>query len=71
MKMFIFQSETKAGLNAFAGEADGNALPPKFAPWTATGEVAAVQALPNGLPRDVVEREIRSSGFQLWRLRKT
>jgi hypothetical protein len=71
MKMFVFQSEAKAELRAFAGDADGRTLPAKFAPWTATGVVTAIQRLPSGLPRDVVEREIRNHGFQLWRLRKT
>jgi hypothetical protein len=70
MKLFIFQSGGKSGLRAFTGDSDGRMLPPRFAPWDITGIVAAAQALPRGLPRGVVEREIRSHGFQLWRLRK-
>ncbi len=70
MKMFIFQSGAKAELRAFTGDSDGRTLPEKFAPWGVTGVVATFQALPSGLPRDVVEREIRDHGFQLWRLRK-
>ncbi len=70
MKMFIFQSGAKAELHAFAGESDGHTLPPKFAPWGVTGVVSATQALPHGLPRHQIEREIRAHGFQLWRLRK-
>jgi hypothetical protein len=70
MKMFIFQSGTKAELRAFTGDADGRTLPTKFAPWGATGVVAATQAVPHALPRHQIEREIRAHGFQLWRLRK-
>jgi hypothetical protein len=70
MKMFIFQSGAKPELRAFAGDADGRTLPEKFGPWGVTGVVAGAQALPLGLPRNVVEREIRAHGFQLWRLRK-
>jgi hypothetical protein len=70
MKLFIFQSGAKAGLSAFTADSDGRTLPPKFAPWGITGIVPAARALPRGLPRGVVEREIRSHGFQLWRLRE-
>ena len=70
MKLFIFQSGAKGELRAFTGDSDGHLLPPQFAPWGITGIVAAAQALPRGLPRGVVEQEIRSRGFQLWRLRK-
>jgi hypothetical protein len=71
MKMFIFQSGAKPELHAFAGDSDGRTLPTKFAPWGVTGIVTAAQALPHGLPRNVIEREIRAHGFQLWRLKKT
>lgn len=70
MKLFIFQSGGKSGLRAFTGDADGKMLPPKFAPWGMTGIVPATKALPSGLPRAAVEREVRSNGFQLWRLRQ-
>ncbi len=70
MKMFIFQSGAREDLRAFAGESDCRTLPPKFAPWGVTGVVTTAQALPHGLPRSTIEREVRAHGFQLWRLRK-
>lgn len=70
MKLFMFQSEAKTGLNAFTGDSDGRTLPAKFAPWGTTGVVAATQAVPHGLPRHEIERAIRADGFQLWRLQK-
>jgi hypothetical protein len=68
MKLYIFKSEAKNGLRAFADDLTGSKLPDRFGPWRAIGSVAAEQDLPHALPRDQIEKAIREQGFGLWRL---
>jgi hypothetical protein len=70
MRIFIFKSETRAGLCAFAGDQSGNTLPKSHGPWTATGVVAANSAPPHRISRAAIEKAIEEQGFQLWRLAK-
>jgi hypothetical protein len=70
MRLYIFKSETTKELRAFCDDAAGSKLPPKHAPWTVTGVIAADKIPPHNLSRDAIEEAIGSEGFQLWRLRK-
>jgi hypothetical protein len=69
MRIYVFKSETTAGLRAFAGDPDVNKLPRLHGPWTATGTILPDSAPPYNLPRDAIEKAINAEGFQLWRLR--
>jgi hypothetical protein len=69
MRIYVFKSETTIGLRAFAGDPDANKLPRQHGPWTAAGAIPPDSAPPHKLPRDTIEKAIRSEGFQLWRLR--
>jgi hypothetical protein len=69
MRIYVFKSETREHLHAFAGDASGDKLPKQHGPWTATGVVAADRAPPHGFSRDAIEKAIDADGFQLWRLR--
>jgi hypothetical protein len=71
MRIFIFKSEVNPDLRAFGGDLDGSKLPSQFEPWSAVAAIAADQAPPYKLPRDVIEKAIENQGFQLFRLGKT
>ena len=70
MRIYIFKSETKTELRAFAGDPTGSKLPQNHGPWTATGVIGPDKAPPYNLSRDAIEEAIEAEGFQLWRLRK-
>ncbi len=70
MRIYIFKSETRKELRAFAGDPGGSKLPQQHGPWTATGIVAAERAPPHNFSRDAIESAIGAEGFQLWRLGK-
>lgn len=69
MRIFVFKSETRSDLFAFAGDPGGGRLPKQHGPWTATGVVAADRAPPYRFSRDAIEKAIGAEGFQLWRVR--
>ena len=69
MNIFIFKSEANRELRAFSGDQGGLNLPAKFRPWHAVGVVKPDAAPPNNLSRDVIEKSIASSGFQLWKMK--
>jgi hypothetical protein len=71
MNIYIFKSEKKAELRAFAGDAEGRKLPSQFRPWHAIGVVAAGKAVPHKLSRPAIEDAIATEGFQLWRLKSS
>jgi len=72
MRIYIFKSEEKKELRAFAGDAAGSKLPKNHGPWTVTGVVADDKEPPFSLSRETIEEAIETEGFQLWRLsRKT
>lgn len=67
MRLYIFQSETKPELNAFAGDEKGTLLPQHHGPWKVTGIVGANSAPPHKISRRALEDAIVTHGFQLWR----
>lgn len=68
MRIYIFKSEARPGLRAFAGEPAGSGLPQQHGPWTAIGVVRSEADPPHKFSRASIERAIEGSGFQLWRL---
>lgn len=70
MRIFIFKSEAKNALHAFAGDESGSALPPNHGPWTVTGVIGPKAVPPHGIARETVEQAIATHGFQMWRLAK-
>jgi hypothetical protein len=69
-RIYIFKSETRRELRAFAGEPGGSKLPSQHGPWTATGVVRPENDPPYKFSRDAIEKAIDAEGFQLWRLGK-
>ena len=70
MRIYIFKSETRKELYAFAGDPEGSRLPPHHGPWTAIGIVRPEKDPPHNFSRDAIEGAIDAEGFQLWRLGK-
>jgi len=70
MRLYIFKSETRKALCAFAGDPMGSKLPPNHGPWTVTGVVSADRVPPHNFSRDAIQEAIDGEGFQLWRLAK-
>lgn len=70
MRIFIFKSEARPELHAFAAELDSSRLPKQFRPWRAIGAIAPDHAPPHELSREVIEQSIKTQGFQLWRMSK-
>ncbi len=69
MRIFVFASESRKSLHAFAGDSMGSRLPDGVGPWSLLFESAAGAALPHGIGRRPIERAIVAEGFQLWRLK--
>ena len=69
MRIFIFKSEAKKELRAFAEDPGGRPLPSQFGPWHAVGVVAPGKAPPHKLDRTVIEEAITKQGFQLFRVK--
>jgi len=69
MRIYIFKSETRKDLRAFAGDPAGSKLPQNHGPWTAIGVVRPEADPPHKFSRVSIERAIDGGGFQLWRLR--
>ena len=70
MRIYIFKSETREELRAFAGDPGGSRLPKHHGPWTATGIVAPERAPPHNFSREMIEEAIEGAGYQLWRVAK-
>ena len=70
MRLYIFKSETRQELLAFADDASGSKLPTQHGPWTATAIIPPEMAPPHKFSRAAIEEAIRAQGFQLWRLSK-
>ena len=68
MRIYIFKSETRNDLRAFAGDLMGSKLPENHGPWTATGAIGPDNAPPHNFSRDAIESAIEAAGFQLWRV---
>jgi hypothetical protein len=71
MRIYIFKSETRNNLLAFAGDLMGSKLPENHGPWVATGAIGPDKAPPHNLSRDTIESAIGAEGFQLWRIGKS
>jgi hypothetical protein len=69
MRLYVFKSDAKGELRAFAGDIAGSRLPEQFRPWHVVGAVAPGAAPPHGLSREGIEKAIDAHGFQLWRLK--
>src|SRR5262245_54579641 len=69
MRIYIFKSETRRELRAFAGDPAGSKLPKQHGPWTAMGVVRPGADPPHKFARVSIERAIDGDGFQLWRLK--
>lgn len=69
MQIYIFKSEGKGALRAFAGDREGSRLPSQHGPWHAVGVIRADKSPPHNFPRDAIEQAIASAGFQLWRVK--
>ena len=69
MRLYIFKSDAKSELRAFAADVTGSKLPDQFRPWHAIGVVGADKAPPHRLSRQQIERAIYTQGFQLWRMK--
>ena len=68
MRIYIFKSETKPGLQAFAADEIGSQLPNRHGPWTVTGVVGVSSRPPHNISRTTIEEALAGEGFQLWRL---
>jgi hypothetical protein len=69
MHIYIFRSEARADLRAFAGDRSGSKLPSKYGPWHATGVIRPDRDPPYRLSRAEIESAIGTQGYQLWRMR--
>jgi hypothetical protein len=67
VRIFVFKSESRPDLQAFAGNEGGSKLPEHHGPWTATAVVGATATLPHNFSRRTIEQAIEKEGFQLWR----
>jgi len=70
MRLYVFRSDVKSELRAFAADAEGTKLPDRFRPWQSIGMIAPEKRPPHNLPRDQIEKSITDCGFQLWRMKK-
>jgi hypothetical protein len=70
MRIYIFKSDARPELRAFSDDRSGAKLPASFRPWHAFGAVAADNDSPHGLDRNEIERAVRDTGFQLWRMKR-
>jgi hypothetical protein len=69
MRIFMFTSQAKDDLHAFAGDESGSKLPAKYGPWGLAGTLSSRQEPPHKFSRRVIEQAIATEGFQLWRMK--
>jgi hypothetical protein len=69
MRLFMFKSEAKAKLRAFAAEPGGQQLPTRHGPWHAVGVVREDKDPPHNMSREIIEQSIADQGFQLYRMK--
>ena len=65
MRIYIFKSETRKELRAFAGDPMGSKLPQNHGPWIVTGVVGPDKAPPHSFSRNEIEEAIEAEGFHL------
>ena len=71
IRIYIFKSETRKNLRAFAADPRGSRLPDHHGPWTAVGIIGPSSAPPHNMSREGIEKAIATEGFQMWRLVET
>ena len=69
MNIFIFNPKPAANCGHFRPTRVASILPAQFRPWHAVGVVKPDAAPPNNLSRDVIEKSIADTGYQLWKLK--
>lgn len=69
MRLFMFTSQAKDDLHAFAGDEAGSKLPAKYGPWGLTGTLSSRETPPHKFSRRTIEQAIATEGFQLWRMK--
>jgi hypothetical protein len=69
MHIFMFKSDAKSELRAFAGDPQGSKLPSQHGPWHATGVIRPDKQPPHNFSRSAIEKAINDQGFQLWRMK--
>ena len=69
MRLFMFKSENKSELRAFAADPGGQQLPSRHGPWHAVGVVREDKDPPHKMSREVIEKSIADQGFQLYRMK--
>jgi hypothetical protein len=69
MRLFMFKSEAKSGLQAFTGDPGGEQLPSRHGPWHAVGVVREDKAPPHNMDRAGIEQAIADQGFQMYRMK--
>ncbi|HEY4141445.1 MAG TPA: hypothetical protein VGM57_08535 [Pseudolabrys sp.] len=69
MNIYIFKSQAKPELRAFSDDRGGQKLPAQFRPWHAVGVIKPDAAPPNNLSRDVIEKSIAGTGYQLYKMK--
>jgi hypothetical protein len=70
MRIFMFASQAKEDLHAFAGDEGGSKLPEKYGPWGMVGALSSREAPPHKFSRRTIEQAITTTGFQLWRMKQ-
>jgi hypothetical protein len=70
VRIYIFKSETRNKLQAFANDPAGSKLPKQHGPWTVTGIIGPTSDPPHRISRAAIEKAIEGEGFQLWRMAK-
>src|SRR5215831_13175754 len=63
MRIYIFKSETRKGLHAFAGNPMGSKLPQNHGPWTVTGVVGPDRAPPHNFSLMRSKKQSMLKGF--------
>ena len=71
MRIYIFKSDAKPGLQAFAADLAGTRLPDQLGPWSAVGVIGPEKDPPHKLSRAQIEQALGDQGFQLWRIKPT
>jgi hypothetical protein len=69
MRLFMFTSQARQDLHAFAGDESGTKLPAKYGPWGLTDTLNSRETPPHKFSRRAIENAISTDGFQLWRMK--
>jgi hypothetical protein len=56
MRIYVFKSEAKRRLRAFASDPEVNKLPRQHGPWTVTGTISPDNDPPYNFSRDAIEK---------------